>query len=136
MNLSALNRFKDDLQLYWSGQARRACHANIIALHYLADAYDQSPDELAPRSLAKYGVEFLCPEGGSYSVQPEGLIACSVHGNRRHSCQNLAHVEHSVFANLRNEIDAIDASLRFDEDRLRIRVQIARTQRTGAVDSD
>ena len=129
LNLRALDKFKDDLRLYWAERSRRACHGNIMPIYNLITLYNVPIEETNRLSEAKYGVTCFCPEGGSYSYDAgSDNVTCSVHGNRRHSRQELGLRDDSSFARLVESLDEISAQLRFRDDSLIATVELVRRQ--------
>ncbi len=127
LNLRALDRFKDDLELYWAERSRRACHGNIMSIYNLIKLYDLPMDEINRLSEAKYGVTYFCPDGGVYIYDPDSdSVTCSVHGNRRNSRQEVGLSNNSSFARLVESLDEINARLRFRDDGLIATLELVR----------
>ena len=132
LNQRALNRLRDDVQLYWAEKSRTACHRNIVSLHNLHRLYDVPMDGIAQLSEAKYGIRYLCPDNGQYSFDPDrNEIVCDVHGNRERSRQNPALNPQSSFAQFIDSLDEAVLSLRFEEDALISTLEIQRHEQQG-----
>ncbi len=129
LNQRALNRLRDDVQLYWAEKSRAACHRNIVSIHNLHRLYDAPMEQIAELSEAKYGIRYLCPDNGTYSYDPDrNEIVCSVHGNREHSRQNPALNPQSSFARFIDSLDEVVLALRFEKDALITTLEIQRQQ--------
>src|SRR5262249_19310440 len=127
LNHRALNRLKDNLQLYWEEKARLACHRNSILIYSLAKLYECPLAEVNQLSEAKYGVVSYCPDQGNYGWDTRrDQVVCSVHGNRQQSRQLQGLDGKSSFAAFIESIDEITATLRFQEEALLSTVVIAR----------
>jgi hypothetical protein len=76
---------------------------------------------------AKYGVSYICPDGGVYTHDPAtDEVLSSVYGNRQHPQQNATLSERASFARLLERLEEITATLRFEEEWLIATVEIAR----------
>ncbi|MBN2022768.1 MAG: hypothetical protein JW809_08220 [Pirellulales bacterium] len=129
LNRRALDRMRDDIELYWAEKSRVACHRNIISIHNLCRLYDTPIDKLARLSEAKYGVRYFCPDHGEYAFDAErNQVYCTVHGNREASRQNPRLDKKSAFAEFTESLDEIVASLRFEDDALITTVEIQRSE--------
>ena len=127
LNHRALDRMYDDVQLYWAEKSRVACHRNIISIYNFHQLYGATMDEIPQLSEAKYGVRYHCPDCGEYAFDKESnQVVCSVHGNREHSRQNPRLDADSSFAKFIHSIDALTASLRFQDDALIATLEIER----------
>lgn len=125
----AINRLTDDLQLYWEEKSRLACHSNTISIYNLVKLYGVGADETDKLSDAKYGVTYFCPDGGEYRFDGErDQVVCSVHGNRQHARQQVELARRSSFRRFFQSIDAITASLRYQDDGLITTVEIERAK--------
>lgn len=72
-----------------------------------------------------YATRFYCPEGGQYTLTPDGLgCTCSIHGSPRDPRQSLAPAEDSELARLMRQFADLTAALTFLEDGLRAVVVI------------
>jgi hypothetical protein len=132
LNRKALNRFSDDLQLYWEEKARLACHRNAAAIDTLRGLYEVPVGEVARISEAKYGVVYFCPDHGVYEWDTRrGRVQCSVHGDRQDSRQGPRLDRRSSFAELIEGLDEITATLRFRDDALLTTVEIVRRKAEG-----
>jgi hypothetical protein len=129
LNGRSLVKMYDDLDLYWSERSRLACNRNTISIYNLVKLYDVSVEKAGELSQSKYGVRHFCPDGGHYHYEADrDQVACSVHGNRRHSRQRPELGGHSSFAQLLAKIDRVTALLRFDDEALMATVEISRRQ--------
>ena len=54
LNRKALDRLKQDLQLYWEEKARQACHDNIMSVYTLMKLYGAPLEEVNRLAEAKY----------------------------------------------------------------------------------
>ncbi len=127
VNLASWDACKEDLRLAWAERARRACHANLTSIYELLSFYDAPPERIDSLSLAKYGVSYVCPEGGDYRITPSGEAAgCSVHGTRRNPRQPAALGKATAFMSFFDSLDRIVLSLRFSDDALFATVDIQR----------
>jgi hypothetical protein len=128
LNRRGLNRLRDDLQLYWEEKARLACHHNVMSIYNLVKLYGTPVGEVNRLAEAKYGVTYYCPDGGVYSWDTRrDEVACSIHGNRQHSRQDLGPQPRSSFARFLESLDEVVAALRFEEEALITTVEIARS---------
>jgi hypothetical protein len=129
LNARALNRLHDNMNLSWSEKSRLACHRNTISIYNLVKLYEV-PIKAVPRlAEAKYGVRYFCPEHGVYEYDAgRDQVLCSVHGNRQASRQNPRLDKESSFVQFIEGLDEVVAGLRFQEDALRITVEIGRRQ--------
>ncbi len=124
----ALDRMNDDVQLYWAEKSRVSCHRNVISIYNFHKLYDVPIERVSELSEAKYGVRYFCPDQGQYSFDKElNQVVCSVHGNREHSYQHSRLDETSSFSKFIESLDAITASLVFQDDALLATVEIERT---------
>lgn len=128
-NQRALDRLRDDFQLYWAEKSRLACHRNIVSLYNLHRLYDAPMDQIAQLSEAKYGIQYLCPDNGSYTFDPDrNEVTCNVHGNRIRSHQNPALNPHSSFAQSIESLEEGTLALRFEDDALIATIEIQREE--------
>jgi hypothetical protein len=127
LNGRGLERMYNDLDLYWSERARLACNRNTISIYNLLKLYDVPVEEASRLAESKYGVRYLCPDGGHYVYDAaRDQVSCSVHGNRQLSKQQPEKDDRSSFARLVEKIDQITAVLRFQDEALMATVEIAR----------
>jgi hypothetical protein len=127
LNLRALDRLRDDLELYWAEKSRTACHRNISSIYNLCKLYDTPVDEVSRLAIAKYGVTYFCPDQGVYEFDAErDRVVCSVHGNRLESRQAPSAERKSSFARFTEGLDEIVARLRFRDDALIATIEIIR----------
>ncbi len=132
LNRKGLNRFSDDLQLYWEEKARLACHRNTVAIDTLRSLYEVPVAEVPRLSEAKYGAVYFCPDHGVYEWDTRrNRVLCSVHGDRQDSRQNTHIDKRSSFAEFVEGIDEIVTTLRFQDDALITTVEIVRHKADG-----
>ena len=116
VNVHALDRLREALEAYWGEQTRVACHGNLVSIQTLARLYGASLDETQRLADAKYGVTYLCPEGGHYTYDAaRDVAACDLHGTRRDSRQPAAARVQSPFSRLLDETRQIELRLRRDK---------------------
>ena len=128
LNVRALDRLHDDLELYWAEKSRTACHRNISSIYNLCKLYETPAEDVSRLAMAKYGVTYFCPDGGTYALDVErDQVTCSVHGNRLESQQDPSLERKSSFAQFVESLDEIVATLRFREDALITTVEIVRS---------
>jgi hypothetical protein len=127
VNLRALDRLRDDLELYWAEKSRTACHRNISSIYNLCKLYGTPADKASELAMSKYGVTYFCPDGGEYAFDAErDQVTCSVHGNRLESEQNPNPQQPSSFDRFVESLDEIIATLRFREDALIATLEVSR----------
>jgi hypothetical protein len=127
MRFRTMDRFKDDMRLYWAEKARLACHGNIMSIYNLVKLYDKSAGEVNHLSEAKYGVTYFCPDGGHYEYDASrDLVRCSVHGNRQLSRQDVTLQREGSFARFIESLDELAVHLKFGEECLIASVDIIR----------
>jgi hypothetical protein len=126
-NRLALDRMKGDLQLYWEEKNRQAAHENILPIYTLTKLYGIPVNEVNRLAQAKYGVSYICPDGGEYSYDPAtDQVVSSIFGNRQQPRQNATLSPNSSFARLLERLEEITATLRFEDAGLIATVEIAR----------
>jgi hypothetical protein len=129
INLRALDRLRDDLELYWAEKSRTACHRNISSIYNLCKLYGTPVDDVSRLAMSKYGVTYFCPDGGDYAFDAErDQVTCNVHGNRLESLQNPSPERKSSFARFAESLNEIVATIRFREDALIATVEILRRE--------
>jgi hypothetical protein len=129
LNLKALDRLHDDLELYWAEKSRTACHRNISSIYNLCKLYEAPVDAASGLAMAKYGVTYFCPDGGHYTFDAErDHVVCNIHGNRLESRQDPTDDQKSSFSRFVESLDEIVAALRFRDDALIATVEIVRSQ--------
>jgi hypothetical protein len=126
-NRLALDRMKGDLQLYWEEKNRLAAYENILPIYTLTKLYGVPVGEVNRLAQAKYGVSYICPDGGEYRYDPAtDQVVASIFGNRQQPRQNATLSPNSSFARLLDRLEEITATLRFEEAGLIATVEIAR----------
>jgi len=129
LNRKAMNRLTGDLQLYWEEKSRLACFDNIPPIQTLARLYGVPVSEVNKLAMAKYGVTYFCPDGGTYQYDPQReQVFSSVHGNRQNPRYNPPGGK-SSFQRFLERFEEIDTTLRFDHDSLVTTVEILRPAR-------
>jgi hypothetical protein len=127
LNFQALDRLHDDLELYWAEKSRTACHRNISSIYNLCKLYHTPVDGVPQLAMAKYGVTYFCPDGGTYALDVErDQVSCNIHGNRLESQQDPLPEHKSSFSQFVESLDEITSTLRFREDALITTVEIVR----------
>lgn len=127
VNPKALDRLRDDVELYWSEKARLSCHRNIISVYNFHKLYDVPIEQVSQLSEAKYGVRYFCPDGGEYSYDADrNQVVCNVHGNREHSRQTPKPNQKPSFVSFAERFNDVTATLRFEEHALIAEVVIDR----------
>jgi hypothetical protein len=133
LNFANMQRFKEDLRLYWSEKSRLACHHNIMAIYNLIKLYEVPMNEVDRLSQAKYGVIYFCPEGGAYAYDPaRDQVECGIHGNRQHSRQDLGLADGGSFTRFVESLQTFVTRLRFDGDSLHVTLELARRTQPAA----
>ncbi len=126
-NRLALDRLKGDLQLYWEEKSRQAAHENIMPIYTLIKLYGVPISQVNKLAQAKYGVSYICPDGGEFVYDPgTDQVMSTIFGNRQHPKQNSTLSPKSSFARFLDRLEEITATLRFEEDGLIATVEIAR----------
>jgi hypothetical protein len=136
------NQVLADSRLGWAENNREACLNNLRPIANVGRALATQPmpkeqgsagswDDRGRRALrhaAKvYGVDFFCPEGGSYLLSRDGRTCkCSVHGTVLEPRQPAAPNKDSQLGRLVDEFADMTATLTFLEDGLRAVVTIER----------
>jgi hypothetical protein len=126
-NQRSLNRLKGDVQLYWEEKSRQAAHENIMPIYTLTRLYGVPVSEVNKLAQSKYGVSYICPDGGEFVYDPgTDEVLSTVFGNRQHPRQNESLSPKSSFARFLDRLEEITATLRFEEEGLIATVEIAR----------
>jgi hypothetical protein len=121
-------------KLGWAESNRAACHSNLDMLSNVSrgwnDKRQATPDaELLKRVGQVYGERPFCPDGGSYSLSPDGKSCmCSVHGGHSDPRQPAAPTEASSTGKLLKSFGGLTATIRFEEDGLRVIVTMDRKE--------
>ena len=127
INFRAMDKLKDDLQIYWAEKARIAAHRNIMPLYTLVKLYNASIEEANKIADAKYGVTYFCPGGGKYKYDASrDQVFSTVFGNRRNARQQVSLDDASPFARFFQSLEEITATLRFEDDSLLGTIEIKR----------
>jgi hypothetical protein len=133
LNVRALNRLSENIQLSWSEKARIACHSNTISIHNLLKLHDVPLSAVPRLAEATSGVRYFCPDHGVYEYDANrDQVLCSVHGNRLNPRQLSQLNPNSSFVQFIDGLDEILARLRFQDDGLYVNLEIARRQKKAA----
>lgn len=134
------NRVLPAYRLGWAERHRMACVDNVgrlSSLARLAVAQQQHDDacdiatQTARLAHRLYGVEFFCPEGGSYLAADDGkTVSCSVHGCAVHPRQAAVGRHDGAIDAMLRELSGLTATLTFLEDGLHAVLTIDRAPRT------
>lgn len=125
LRLSAMQRFRDDLRIYWEEHVRRASHRNIMPIYTLIHLYGVSIDEVDGLSDAKYGVTYFCPDGDyEYDAQRD-QVTSTVYGNREDARQEVPDQATSSFAKAFDSIRDVLFTLHFSERTISGRIEFA-----------
>jgi hypothetical protein len=120
--------------LGWAEANRAACHANLDMVSNIGrgwnDARPATPDaELLGRVGRVYGERPFCPDGGSYSLSADGRSCrCSVHGGHDDPRQPAGPTAASATGRLLKSFGGLTATVRFEEDGLRVVVTVDRKE--------
>jgi hypothetical protein len=128
------NQVLTDFRLGWAENSRDACLNNLGPLANLGRAFPnakgddaQANGRLLRESDKLYGVHFFCPEGGRYTLAPDGKTCqCSVHGAMLSPRQATAPAENGTTGKLLKNFTGLTATLTFLEDGLHAVVTIDR----------
>ncbi len=124
-------------RLGWAENNREACLNNLGPLSSAARAFaaeqrskpDASSWNDLPRRYAEnmYGLQFYCPDDGSYQLSPDGKsVSCSLHGSGLEPRQADAPAKNSNLERLMRDFADMTATLTFLKDGLRAVVVIDR----------
>jgi hypothetical protein len=129
------NQVLPDFRLGWAENNRVACLDNLAPLSSVACAVSAArgrPTDTAEalRTAERlHGVRFICPEGGSYCITPDGKkCTCTVHGWDREPRQQSAPLDAGPSAKLMREFAGMTGTLTFREDGLQAVLVIERKQ--------
>ncbi|MCA9062460.1 MAG: hypothetical protein KDA96_05360 [Planctomycetaceae bacterium] len=90
IHVSAMDKFRSDIETWWNEHARRASHNNVMPIYTLLHLYATTIDDIDRLSDAKYGVTYFCPDG-SYTYDAErDQVSSTVYGNREDARQEPA----------------------------------------------
>ncbi|MBI1832256.1 MAG: hypothetical protein HYR84_12500, partial [Planctomycetes bacterium] len=130
LNVRALNRLGENVQLSWSEKARAACHGNTVSIHNLIKLHDAKIEDVPRLAEAISGVRYYCPDHGAYEYDAKrDQVLCTVHGNRLNPRQQLQINQKSSFAQFVDSLDEIVPALRFSDEALFINIDIARRKK-------
>lgn len=132
---NAINKLKDDLEVYFGEKSRLACHRNSIAIYNLVKLYHESTENVDRLADAKYGVTYFCPDGGEYHYDADrDVVECSVHGNRLHARQHLRLDDNTRFSRMFQSLDEITLSLLMEKDAIMATIQLQRGDKEQPAD--
>jgi hypothetical protein len=122
--------------LGWAEANRGACRANLDMLANVNRGWnDRRPAAGAPSAelLAHvgrvYGERPFCPDGGTYDLSADGRACrCSVHGGHDDPRQPAAPTAASPTGRLLKSFAGLTATVRFEEDGLRVIVTVTRNE--------
>jgi hypothetical protein len=128
------NQVLTDYRLGWAENNRDACLNNLGPLASVGRAFlpgageDAQANARVLREADKlYGVHFFCPEGGRYTLSPDGKrCQCSVHGSMDSPHQAAGPAENGTTGKLLKNFTGLTATLTFLEDGLHAVVTIDR----------
>lgn len=125
LRLSAMQRIRDDLRVYWEERARRASHRNIMPIYTLIHLYGVSVGETDSLSDAKYGVTYFCPDGDYIYDAQRDQVSSTVYGNREDARQDVPDQATSSFAKAFDSIREVLFTLHFSERTISGRVELS-----------
>ena len=128
LRLSAMQRFRDDLRIYWEERARRASHRNIMPIYTLIHLYDVPIDQIDGLSDAKYGVTYFCPDGDYAYDARRDQVTSTVYGNREDARQDVPDQTMSSFSKAFDTIGDVLFTVHFSERTITGRVECASPQ--------
>jgi hypothetical protein len=122
--------------LGWAEASRAACHANLDMVANVRRGWNDraavgaAPDaELLGRVARVYGARPNCPDGGAYTLSVDGRSCrCGVHGGHDEPRQPAGPTEASPTGRLLKSFAGLTATLRFEEDGLRVVVTADRRE--------
>ena len=126
------NAVKAGYNLGWAEGHRTACHANLDMVSNVSRGWNDrvgAADDpaLLGRVTRVYGAKPFCPEGGTYSLAPDGRSCrCSVHGTPDDPKQPAGPSEASATGRLYKSFAGLNAAIRFEDDGLHILVTVDR----------
>lgn len=125
------NRVLPGYRLGWAENDRSACHENLSLLSSVGRGWNDREllvdAELLRRVGQVYGTRPICPEGGRYTISPDGRACqCSVHGSRRDPRQPAVPTDASASGKLLKNLGGVTATLLFQDDGLRAVVTVDR----------
>jgi hypothetical protein len=120
--------------LGWAEASRAACHANLDMVSNVSRGWNDNrpatPDaELLARVGRVYGERPFCPDGGSYTLSADGRACrCSVHGGHDDPRQPAGPTAAGSTGRLLKSFAGLTATVRFEEDGLRVVVTVDRKE--------
>ena len=122
--------------LGWAEGSRAACHANLDMLANVNRGWNDRRPAVGPPSAELlgrvgrvYGERPFCPEGGTYDLSADGRSCrCTVHGGHDDPRQPAAPTAASSTGRLMKSFGGLTATVRFEEDGLRVVVTVARNE--------
>ena len=120
-----MQRFRDDLRIYWEERARRASHRNIMPIYTLLHLYGVPIDEIDGLSDAKYGVTYFCPDGDYTYDALRDQVTSTVYGSREDARQDVPDQKMSSFSKAFDSVGDVLFTLHFSERTISGRVECA-----------
>jgi hypothetical protein len=122
--------------LGWAEGNRAACHANLDMLSNVGRGWnDRKPTagppsaELMGRVARVYGERPFCPDGGTYDLSVDAReCRCSVHGGHNDPRQPAGPTATSSTGRVLKSFGGLTATVRFEEDGLRVVVTVDRKE--------
>ncbi|QEL19660.1 DUF1559 family PulG-like putative transporter [Limnoglobus roseus] len=116
------NRVLPGYRLGWAENDRAACQANFSLLTSVGRGWNDrgaTDEKLLARVAQVYGTRPHCPEGGRYTLTPDGRdCACSVHGSRMNPLQPAEPTSASASGKWMANLSGVIATLTFQDDGL------------------
>ena len=118
----------EDYQLGWAENNRRACLENLGPLTSVARALDDDARGAGLLELAEqvHGARAFCTEGGSYEVDDDLGVRCSVHGTLESPTQAAGPSRNSELGKLLARFSGLTATITFLPEGLRAVVEVQR----------
>jgi hypothetical protein len=123
---SAFKQLEDTVNLGWQEDLRHACHHNLPLAAVLLKSLGVPADRLDATVAGLRGYQPYCPSGGSYVVDKNGTVACSVHGTAAAPRQPKETESGSKTLQLVNSLERVNARLAFTPEGLMTTVDIRR----------
>jgi hypothetical protein len=122
--------------LGWAESNRAACHANLDMVSNVSRGWNDRKPVAGPPSAKLldqlgrvYGERPFCPDGGTYELSADGRVCrCSVHGGHDDPHQPAAPTAASSTGRLLKSFGGLTATVRFEEDGLRVIVTMDRKE--------
>jgi hypothetical protein len=127
------NAVRAGYNLGWAEGNRAACHANMDMVANVSRGWNDRAAAGDPALLGRvarvYGARPFCPEGGAYTLTPDGRSCrCSVHGSHDDPRQPAGPTEASATGRLMKSFSGLTAAIRFEDDGLRVVVTVDRNK--------